>query len=753
MPSPFPCSLSAALLRVLAIAVACLSIAHAADERNLAARSEKRIALVIGNSAYPGAPLKNPVNDAKDMAAALRKLGFEVIDKTDATQKDMNLAIAQFGDKLRADTVALFFFAGHGMQVKGKNYIVPIDAQITSESTVRAMTVDVDTVMDQLAVSTMNIVILDACRNNPFERRFRSVGGGLAQMDAPKGSLIAYATAPGKVANDGDGRNGLYTQELLKHIQTPGLPLEAVFKRVRNGVMQGSGEAQTPWEASSLTGDFYFQGGSGGAQAAPAPQVASLTPQFSGARTAAQIEDELWDAIKDGDKPSVFEEYIKQYPKGRYLSQARVKIAKLKADARMPAAQAVVSPAPTSSATAANDTDTSLWNAVEKGGSADDYDVYLKQYPKGKYAALAKQRMQKLKDEARQQADAAEQSLWQAAERAPTAEAYAAYLARYPGGRYAALVPPRLAKVRAEVRLREEDEAWNQAQATATRAAMQAYLERYPDGRYLAQARQKDEEYQRVPPRPQIPVTVDEGIWRTIEASDMYRNLPRPRAIRVSHQASIQREYTGSKSSSLPTPAVSRSDSVRETTPLGDKCAAHLTSTTTDGKSSGAGGGSYACGYIYLGSTADGKTNGFIKSIDELKGSLFPMRIGARMSVRTQHAYVPDRKFDSTHASSCEVVSQGPARELHPRLEGKAWKLHCQGSYSSNYDNKTTATATDDYYLEDLGVMLSAIGVLNMQEKRFVMPQPGQQTVMVVEGEYGSRATTTYASYDWTVGK
>ena len=265
------------LRRLLILAVFSFGLSHAADDRNLGVQSgtavEKRIALVIGNSSYPGAPLKNPVNDAKDMAAALRKLGFEVINKTDATQKEMNLAIAQFGDKLRADTVALFFFAGHGMQVKGKNYIIPIDAQITSESTVRAMTVDVDTVMDQLASSPMNIVILDACRNNPFERRFRSVGGGLAQMDAPKGSLIAYATAPGKVAQDGEGRNGLYTQELLKHIQTPGLPLEAVFKRVRNGVMQGSGDAQTPWEASSLTGDFYFRHGKIGQDT----QIASIT--------------------------------------------------------------------------------------------------------------------------------------------------------------------------------------------------------------------------------------------------------------------------------------------------------------------------------------------------------------------------------------------------------------------------------------------------------------------------------------------
>lgn len=249
--------------RLLILLVACIGAryafaANSSNSQQDPSNSLTRIALVIGNSAYPSAALANPANDAKDMTIALRKLGFEVIEKVNVSQKELNRAIAQFGEQLRGDTIALFFYAGHGMQVKGKNYLIPVDAQITSESAVRAETVDVDTVMDQLSVSPLNIVILDACRNNPFERRFRNVGGGLAQMDAPKGSLIAYATAPGKVASDGTGRNGLYTQELLKHIQTPGLPLEAVFKRVRNGVIMASAEAQTPWESSSLTGDFYF---------------------------------------------------------------------------------------------------------------------------------------------------------------------------------------------------------------------------------------------------------------------------------------------------------------------------------------------------------------------------------------------------------------------------------------------------------------------------------------------------------------
>ncbi len=473
----------------LLLSLVATGFAHAVEERNLSVQSgkgaERRVALVIGNSAYAGAPLKNPVNDARDMAAALRKLGFEVIEKTDTTQKDMNLAIAQFGDKLRADTVALFFFAGHGMQVKGKNYIIPIDAQITSEATVRAMTVDVDTVMDQLAVSPMNIVILDACRNNPFERRFRSAGGGLAQMDAPKGSLIAYATAPGKVANDGEGKNGLYTQELLKHIQTPGLPLEAVFKRVRNGVMQGSGEAQTPWEASSLTGDFYFQAGTGG-QNVPATQVASLSPQLAGARTAAQIEDELWDAIKNSERASEFEEYLKGYPKGRYVIQARIKLkasrSEPKPDSRPPKAELVQSPRK-------DDSETDVWNMVMKSNAREDYLAYASQYPRGKYLSLAKARLKKLDDDLAAANLQKEQDAWQAAEKDDSEAGYQNYIGQFPNGRYLALAKARAARLQQDVGAKQERDLWEKVGQAKTVASINAYLEKYPNGKYASNAR------------------------------------------------------------------------------------------------------------------------------------------------------------------------------------------------------------------------------------------------------------------------
>ena len=249
---PRPGFLAAALLAALAI-----------DPGVAEAQAEKRVALVIGNSAYKeGGALKNPVNDARIMAAALRELGFQVVARENATKQQMERAVGEFGDALAAGAVGLFYYAGHGLQVNGRNYLVPVDANIGAESRVRLETLDADLVIEQMASvgSSVNLVLLDACRNNPFERRFRSGGAGLAQINAPKGTLIAYSTAPGTVAADGDGANSIYTAKLVQAIKTPGLAIEEVFKRVRIEVSRDSNDLQTPWEASSLVGNFYFLG-------------------------------------------------------------------------------------------------------------------------------------------------------------------------------------------------------------------------------------------------------------------------------------------------------------------------------------------------------------------------------------------------------------------------------------------------------------------------------------------------------------
>jgi|GEM_PF-2941637 len=262
--------------------------------------SEERYALVIGNSAYKSAPLKNPAKDARDMAALLGSLGFKVTLKVNAGQKDMEEAVREFGLNLRKGGVGLFYFAGHGVQVAGNNYLVPVDAKIQSESDVRYECVDAGRVLGKMedAGNTLNIVILDACRNNPFSRGFRSADRGLAEMRAPTGSLIAYATAPGSVASDGTGENGVYTKHLLKNMRTSGLPITDVFMRVRMGVVGETAKKQVPWESSSLTGYFYLTGDDKAVQTlapasvpAPVPVPApALAPEVEKPKPAPAID-------------------------------------------------------------------------------------------------------------------------------------------------------------------------------------------------------------------------------------------------------------------------------------------------------------------------------------------------------------------------------------------------------------------------------------------------------------------------------
>ena len=220
-----------------------------------------RVALVIGNEKYKRNELVNPSRDVMDMANVLERCGFEVIKKVNATRIEMREAIRQFSSTLRRGGVGLFYYSGHGIQVDGENYLIPIDADVTMRFEVQDQCVNAASVLKSMeeAGSTCNIIILDACRDNPFRSWVRSAEGGLAKMDAATGSFIAYATAPGKVAEDGEpGRNGLYTSCLLKHMVCPGLKIWDVFMRVRVDVIRASNNKQVPWETSSLTGDFCF---------------------------------------------------------------------------------------------------------------------------------------------------------------------------------------------------------------------------------------------------------------------------------------------------------------------------------------------------------------------------------------------------------------------------------------------------------------------------------------------------------------
>jgi uncharacterized protein YkwD len=277
--------------------------------------TSRRSALVIGNAAYEKAPLDNPVNDASDMAETLMQLGFEVTALNDASRREMEEAIETFSQKLRQGGVGLFYYAGHGVQIQGENYLIPVGSRINREQDVKYEAVPVGRVMGGMedAGNDINIVILDACRDNPFARSVRSAQSGLASLQAPRGSLIAYATSPGAVAVDGNGRNSFYTQLLLEAMRTPGMRVEQVFKQVRKGVLAATNDMQTPWESSSLVGDFYF-----------VPQVSS-SPS-----SEPDPEVVMWSMAENSSNLEDIQEFLDAYPDGRFAPAARLKLKQLR---------------------------------------------------------------------------------------------------------------------------------------------------------------------------------------------------------------------------------------------------------------------------------------------------------------------------------------------------------------------------------------------------------------------------------------
>jgi len=229
----------------------------------LYAYASKRVALVIGNSNYSASPLKNPKNDANDIAKALKRLDFEVILATNADKRKMVSSINKFSSALRTAEIGFFFYAGHGMQIHGSNYLIPVGVEVKTASDVEFEAVHAGRILGKMeeAGNKLNIVVLDACRNNPFRSYFRSGDKGLAKMDAPVGTVIAYATGPGSVAADGRGRNGLYTKHLLQSIEKLGLSVQQMFNQTGLGVMQETNRKQVPWVSNTPIQPVYLAGG------------------------------------------------------------------------------------------------------------------------------------------------------------------------------------------------------------------------------------------------------------------------------------------------------------------------------------------------------------------------------------------------------------------------------------------------------------------------------------------------------------
>jgi carboxyl-terminal processing protease len=290
------------------------------------ASAEPRVALVIGNSHYGGelGTLPNPVNDAHLVARALKQTGFDVIEVTDVDQKKMKRAIADFGDKLASagqSATGLFYYAGHGVQVQGANYLIPVDADISKEADVDIEAISADAVMQQMefAGSRVNIVILDACRNNPLSRSMRSMTRGLAPLNAVQGTFVAYSTAPGSVAADGSGSDSPYSTALANVIVQPGLGIEEAFREIRTQVMSSTDNKQIPWDSSSLTAPFYFKG-QAAAQYTTAP---AATPG------SAELEATYWRSIQNSSQAGDYQAYLQQYPNGTFAGLARSRLASM----------------------------------------------------------------------------------------------------------------------------------------------------------------------------------------------------------------------------------------------------------------------------------------------------------------------------------------------------------------------------------------------------------------------------------------
>jgi hypothetical protein len=319
------------LLHAVAVALLVITAAHAADSPG------RRIALVIGNGNYqqPDLPkLSNPANDAEDMARALRSFGFEVIERKNQTLEGMNRAIAEFGSRIGGSEVALFYYAGHGIQVKSQNYLIPVNATIDSEAAVPYQGVNLNQVLDEMdnGKSGVNIVMLDACRNNPITGKFRSGRTrGLASPGAtPKGTVIVYATDPGNVASDGTGRNGLFTAALLTAFKGRDLSLDGVLTVASAEVEQASNQAQTPYinGPKTLQKSFHFR-----VTVDPGP---------------GEVEKTYWTSIERSTDASDFESYLRKYPQGSYTELAENRLKRLKANdaTKAPAATAAGSASP-----------------------------------------------------------------------------------------------------------------------------------------------------------------------------------------------------------------------------------------------------------------------------------------------------------------------------------------------------------------------------------------------------------------------
>jgi tetratricopeptide (TPR) repeat protein len=417
----------------------------------LAQQSDARVALIIGNAAYPDAeaPLRDPANNVRSLADELRRHGFDVDVRENLTKEAMRGAIDRFYEKIQSGTTALFFFSGYGIQSDRQTYMIPVNAQIWTEPDVRRDGYSLDLLLTTMGSrgARVKIAILDASRRNPFERRFRAVAAGLAPVVAPGGTAVMFGAAPGTVVRDGERE--LFVNELLKEIRVPG-KVEEVFNRTLIGVSRASQNEQVPWFSSSLVEEFSF-----------VPSGRTPADPDMAARSEYQSAERI------GTKKA-WDDFLVKYPRGRYADQARDQLAKL---------------------TPSSDPDAAMrseYQSAERIGTKKAWDDFLVKYPRGRYADQARDQLAKLTSS---DPDAAVRSEYQSAERIGTKKAWDDFLVKYPRGRYADQARDQLAKLTPsdpDATVRSE---YQSAERVGTKKAWDDFLAKYPRGRYADQAR------------------------------------------------------------------------------------------------------------------------------------------------------------------------------------------------------------------------------------------------------------------------
>lgn len=366
-----------------ALLVACVLVLLSAAGR--AAAEPERIALVVGNQSYESVvQLDNPISDALLMATELRQRGFDVTLLTDARQAEFNEAIRAFGSRLRAmdrETVGLFFYAGHAVQSFGTNYLLPVDISLTDAADLSLVAVRADAVLRQMrsARNLTNILILDACRDNPFVDVPDLDDTGLAEMSAPTGTFMSYSTAPNSVALDGNDGNSPFTAALASQMAIEGLPIEQVFKQVRSAVLEKTNGKQTPWDTSSLTDDFYFT---------PAAQ-----------KTPDEIaQQRFFESLEQTRDPVQMVVFLRDYPGSIYAGRVRKMLAEVLDGAvpsRDPEPQNTASPEtiPKPAPRVPRDRELELFEIARASGLLADYEAYLEAYPDGDFAVVAQREL------------------------------------------------------------------------------------------------------------------------------------------------------------------------------------------------------------------------------------------------------------------------------------------------------------------------------------------------------------------------